>query len=970
MSDADPKTLYLIDGHAQIFRAYHAIRGGMSSPVTQEPTQATFGFTGMLLKLLRDYRPDYAAVAIDVSGDRETFRVEIDPQYKANREKMPDDLVPQIDRIIEVAALFGIPVLGVEGVEADDVIATLVTRLADRPDLNIRIVSRDKDLQQLLAHSVELFDIHKDEVFDLDALRENKGIHPGQVADVLALMGDSVDNIPGVKGIGEKTAAKLIARYGSIENLLQHTDELSPKQRENLEAADERLNMNRELVKLRDDVEVAFEIDDARVGRPDVEALAPLFKQLGFNRHLRDLYDLVGLPPDGGGGAGRRGQSADAAAPADSLFGDVALPDPAADASDAPSLDSANPDDYLAVVTDDRLDGLVEWLRRLRDAGAMLSVDTETDSTFPMRATLCGVSLAWPTLDTADAGLGEAAATIAASRGVYVPVRCDDAVVLDRDRVLDAMRPFLEDPAFSKIGQNLKYDHVVLRNHGVRLRGVAFDTMIASYLIDPTRSSHKLENLALAHLDYEMIPIQRLIGSGRDQVGFHAVPLEKAVTYAAEDADVVLRLHDVFAPQLEAMRLRDLFDELEIPVADVLAEMEYHGVTVDPDELDAQREAMAERIGSLRSEVINAAGVDFNPDSPKQLADVLFNQLGCKAYKRGKSGPSTDSEVLQRISDEQPGVGADVAALILEYRQLTKLVGTYLEALKQYIHPETGRIHASFNQTVAATGRLSSSDPNLQNIPVRTDAGRRIRRAFVAPEGRSLLGADYSQIELRLLAHLSGDEGLIDAFNRDADIHRAVAAEVFGLDPHAVDDTQRSAAKMVNFGIVYGITPYGLARRLTPGAGKDEVDRARQIIDDYNRRYPAIHRFLEQCVEVAETRGYVETIMKRRRPIPEIRSNRANQQQLGRRMAINTVVQGSAADLIKRAMIDLQRRIEAEQLPLKMLLQIHDELIFETPADRVEDMRAIVVEVMTHAMDLCVPLKVDSSHGSNWYEAK
>jgi len=442
------------------------------------------------------------------------------------------------------------------------------------------------------------------------------------------------------------------------------------------------------------------------------------------------------------------------------------------------------------------------------------------------------------------------------------------------------------------------------------------------------------------------------------------------VTYAAEDADIVLRLREKFAPQLKTMGLRELFDELEMPLVPVLAELEYNGIAVDADELDRQRDEMSQRISQLKSQIIDTAGVDFSPDSPRQLADVLFNQLGCKPYKRLKTGPSTDSEVLQRVADEQSGPGAKVAELILEYRQLTKLVGTYLEALKEAIHPETGRVHASFNQTGAATGRLSSSDPNLQNIPIRTEIGRRIRKAFVAPTGHVLLSADYSQIELRMLAHLSQDQRLIEAFQADEDIHRAVAAEVFGVEPDAVTGEQRSAAKMVNFGIVYGITPYGLARRLHPGAGGDEVDRARQIIEDYKKRYPRIDKFLDRCIEQAKSKGYVETIMKRRRPIPQINSNRGNVQQLGRRMAINSVVQGSAADLIKKTMVDLHRRIDADGLPLKMLLQIHDELVFETPEDEVDAMTGLVRTQMQSAMDLSVPLKVELHHGRDWMEAK
>ena len=947
---ADRKTLYVIDGHAQIFRAYHAIRGGMSSPVTGEPTNATFGFVGMLLKVFREYQPDYLAIVIDVSGDTRTFRSELDPQYKATRDAPPEDLAPQTDRIVQIASLMGIPVLGVEGVEADDVIASIVAQLEHRDDLDIRLVSKDKDLQQLLAEHVAMVDVHKDTTIDLDALQEDRGIRPQQVVDVLALMGDNIDNIPGVKNVGPKTAAKWIAQYGSIEALLEHIDELTTKQQENLEAAKDRLELNRQLVTLRRDVGLDFDLETAAVKPLDIAALEPVFKQLGFTRHLEDARQLAGAEPSA------QGDQASGVI-ADSLFGDVTTEAPAAPAN----LTRADATDYRAITTRGDLDTLIDRVLAAVDAGGVVSVDTETDSLAPMQAKLCGVSIAYTQRQDHEQ---------TAERGAYIPIRCQDAPCLDEKMVLETLRPVLEDPAVPKVGQNLKYDMLVLRRHGVELRGATFDTMVASYLIDATRSSHKLDNLALAHLGHEMIPIEQVIGKGKQQRSFDCVPLDEATVYAAEDADVALRLCEFFTPQLKTMGLKKLFDELEMPLVYVLAELEYNGIRVDPDELDRQREAMAERITELRRQIIDTAGVDFNPDSPKQLSAVLFDEMGCRAYRRTKSGPSTDSEVLQRIVDEQAGPGAEVAERVLEYRQLTKLTGTYLQALRDAIDPDTGRVHASFNQTVTATGRLSSSDPNLQNIPIRTDLGRQVRKAFVAPAGHVLLGADYSQIELRVLAHLSQDAGLVEAFEADRDIHRAVAAEVFEIEPDDVDARQRHAAKMVNFGIIYGITPWGLARRLAAGVGEPDVERARQIISRYKARYPKIDRFLARCIEQAQTKGYVETVMSRRRAIPQIRSRRANLRALGERMAINTVVQGSAADLIKVAMVKLHRRIDEQALPLKMLLQIHDELVVECPADQVEAMRDVVIEEMTGAMDLRVPLKVEVSWAEDWFAAK
>ena len=945
------KTLYLIDGHAQIFRAYHAIRS-LSSPVTQEPTNATFGFVGMMLKLFREVGPDYVAVAIDVGGDRGTFRSQIYPEYKANRKEPPEDLHPQVERITEICGLWGIPVLGEPGFEADDIIATLCERLAERDGLNIRIVSRDKDLEQLLGPRVSMYDIHTEKSVDVEALKSNKQLTPEQVVDALALMGDKVDNIPGVEGVGPKTAAKLIAQYGSLDELVRRTDELSGKLRERLEAAKDRLGRNVELVRLRRDVPVEFELERAAVEPPPLEKLRPMFKQLGFNKHLKDLEALGGTGP-------LPAATQDDSPPLPGGLFDTAEPSP------PPQHDRADHANYDAIITVEQLDSVIARIREHVKAGGAISIDTETDQLDPMRAKLCGIALAWEP-----------------GRGVYIAVRsCEVHTHLDEAAVLGKLRPLLEDPGAAKVGQNLKYDLIVFRNAGVPLGGVAgerpgaaggFDTMVASYLIDATRTSHKLDNLALAHLNHEMIPITQLIGTGRKQRSIIDLTVAAVAPYAGEDADIALRLRDHFAPQLSAMGLDELFDELEMPLIEVLAELEFNGILVDPAELDRQKETLDRRIGELHEEVIEAAGVDFNPDSPRQLADVLFDTLGCRVLKRGKTGPSTDSDVLGRITDDtsQPARGSAVAALILEYRQLTKLRGTYLESLKEAIHPGTGRIHASFNQTIAATGRLSSSDPNLQNIPIRTELGRQIRKAFLAPPGCVLLSADYSQIELRLLAHLSGDEGLVEAFRDDRDIHAAVAAEVFGVPLDQVTPEQRSTAKMVNFGIVYGVTPWGLARRLPSSAAGSDPEVAKQIIADYRQRYPKIGDFLDRCVETAESRGYVETISKRRRPIPEVHSRHGNRVALGKRMAINTVVQGSAADLIKIAMVRLHRRIRDERRPLKMLLQIHDELVFEVPRDAADAEAKIVRDEMTRAMELSVPLKVELATGSNWFESK
>lgn len=944
------KTLYLIDGHAQFFRAYHAIRSRMTSPVTGEPTNATFGFVGMLLKTLREYRPDYLAVAIDVSGDRETFRSELYPAYKATRDAPPEDLGPQIERCIAILNELGIPTIGIEGFEADDVLATLTTRLTtDNRELKIRLVSKDKDLQQLLDDNrVEMFDVHTEALLDVAKLHEEKGITPAQVIDMLALMGDTVDNIPGVPGIGPKTAAQLIAEYGSIEGILAELDKpdsrIKGKRAENIRAAAPNLPLSRQLVQLRHDAPVSLDLTDADIHSFRLARLDPILKELGFNRYQQELKALLSNADN---------PAAQQPTSTSHSFGGLFDMPP-----DTPAT-SNNTDNYRCIRTRAELTDLVAELRR----ADCIAIDTETTAIRPRRADLCGISI-----------------STKPGHAVYIPVRSPEPDThLDESTVLDLLRPILEDPSLPKCGHNLKYDLIVLRRAGIHLRGLAFDSMIASYLIDASRSSHSLDNLALALLNHTCIPISDLIGTGKQQKRFDEVPLDAASTYAAEDADISLRLRNAMLPEIQSGKLESLFRDVEMPLVDVLAELEWNGILVDPDELDRQTVRLEERIAQLREEIQNASPIPFNPDSPKQLSAVLFNKpdapepgLGLKPVKRTKTGYSTDVEVLEKLAAD-PGITTPVPRLIVEHRQLSKLVGTYLRALKDEINPETHRIHASFNQTVAATGRLSSSDPNLQNIPIRTDIGREIRRAFIAPEGSVLISADYSQIELRLLAHLSRDPALIEAFHNDADIHTSVAAQIHNVPPGEVTREQRNGAKMVNFGIVYGITPYGLARRLNiPN------DEASAIIDGYKRRFAGITTFLQECTEQARTHGFVETILHRRRPITDIDSNQPNRRALAERMAINSVVQGSAADLIKLAMVQIHALLEGAQhnpahpelRAVKMLLQIHDELVFEAPENSAPAARDCIVELMQSAMQLDVPLRADAAIGRSWFEGK
>ncbi len=1055
-------TLYLIDGYAQFFRHYHAIRTPMTSPVTKEPTNMTFGFIGLVLRLLgaggdadkvlwakMGGRPDYLAVALDVSGDRGTFRSQLYEAYKATRSKPPEDLSPQVERCLALLREMGVPIVGVEGFEADDVIATLVTRLRkEHPDLKIRMVSKDKDLKQLLEDPVEagaaeghaegpaqqaspgvaLVDVHTGVLVDAAALKAETGLKPSQVIDMLTLMGDTVDNVPGVAGIGEKIAAKLMVEFGSLDNLLASVDKLKGKQAENVKAAAAHLPLSRQLITLRHDVPVEFEIGAAGVGKFHIERLLPILKELGFNRYQEDLRGLMaqrGIPaPASAGASAGNGDAAPARAASGSSTARASKPAPAGgfgglfdavetdgpvdapaaapfelrgDGEPAPVLRTSTPieGNYACITTREQLGGVIAKL----SAAPAFAIDTETTSLAPHDAEICGISVA-----------------CAAGEAFYIPVRSPDpSMHLDEAVVLAAIKPLLEDPARAKFGHNLKYDMLVLRRAGIYLQtgydaatagmgvaadepsaagrtGPSCDSMIASYLIDSSRSSHSLDALGQVYLHRGKQSIGELIGTGKLQRSFASVALEHATPYAAADADLTFQLAQRMIPQLRAMELMPLFAGVEMPLVEVLAELEWNGILVDPDELDRQRERLGARIKeiihTLDGLAMETIGRTFDPDSPKQLAAALFNKredaapgLGIKPIKKTKTGYSTDAEVLDKLAEDE-SIPTPIPKLILEYRQLSKLVSTYLVALKEAIHPRTRRVHSSFNQTVAATGRLASSDPNLQNIPIRTEIGRDIRKAFVAAPGHVLVTADYSQIELRLLAHLSRDPALIEAFSTNADIHTEVAAQIHGIEPAKVTKEQRSGAKMVNFGIVYGITSYGLARRL----GIDDK-KAAEIIAGYKRRFAGITTFLEECIAQARRYGYVETMLKRRRIITDIDSNNPSRRALAERTAINSVVQGSAADLIKLAMVDLYRVFgRAGERPatpphegvpadprtwgVKMLLQIHDELVFESPHEWAIRTMEIVVDRMQRAMQISVPLVADAHIGKDWYEGK
>jgi len=977
-------TVYIIDGFAQMFRAYYAIRGGMTSPVTGEPTGATFAFSGMLIKLFAQYRPTHVAMAMD--ADAKTFRDDFYPEYKANRDAPPDEFKAQIPRMVEVAKLFGLPVIEQAGFEADDIMATLAVRIARGdfddvlPGAVLRMVAKDKDLEQVISDRVELFDVHTDQAMDAAALLEKRGITPQQVIDYQTLIGDSTDNIPGVKGIGPKTATKLLDQFGTVHNLVANTDQLKGKQKENSEAAaaDGTIELTRKLVTLATDMDTVFDFDafaTAGTGKIDGEKLQEGFRDLGFNRRREDLAKLLGGEVPNAEANRQDAKSAKEVREAKKkqarqseagfgLFAGAGGEEAEEDAAPVREVTG----DYRAIRTQAEWEEVVATRRNQ----PLIAVDTETVG-LGHDAALCGVCLSW-----------------APGSGVYVPTLSPEQDAhLDTATAINTLRPVLEDPAIPKCGHNIKYDDLVLRNAlprgtsggGIEMRGVVFDSMIGAFLAGaPGRG---MDDLALAELNHECIPITELIGprprkkSDPTQKTMDQLPLDRVTPYAAEDADITLQLCTLFRGRLDEMGMTDLYQRVEMPLVRVLATMEQHGITVDADILDGQREQLQERIDTLRTDILDRAKVDFNPDSPKQLGEVLFNQLGFKPTKKTKTGYSTDSEVLEKLAaltpEETAGVDEDARAipkLMVEYRMLTKLVGTYLVALKEAIADPAkggdGRVHARFHQTGAATGRLSSSDPNLQNIPIRTDVGRDIRKAFVAPPDHVLIAADYSQIELRVLAHVSKDEALTAAFRGDQDIHTAVAAQVFDTPPEEVTGEQRARAKVINFGIIYGITAYGLARRID---GLDN-ESAAKLIADYKLRFTGIDRFLDECVAHAREHGYVQTVLGRRRAIPDIDDRNGQKRQLAERLAINSVVQGSAADLIKVAMVNLQHRIEAESLPAKLLLQIHDELVVECPASETNRITKVVEEAMTGAMELSVPLKVDVGVGKDWFEAK
>jgi len=903
--------LVLVDGSSYLYRAFHALPPFTNS--RGEPTGAVYGVINMLLKFLKDYEPRHIGVVFDAPG--RTFRDEIFAEYKSHRPRMPDELRSQIEPLLEAVRGLGLPLLRVSGVEADDVIGTLAKR-ATSAGMTVLISTGDKDMAQLVDANVRLINTMSNTLLDREGVKAKFDVWPEQIIDYLALVGDSSDNIPGIDKVGPKTAAKWLARFGTLDELVAHAAEVEGKVGENLRAGLETLALARRLATIRTDVELPLSLDQLARQPEDPELLRALYARLELRTLLRAL-------PDG----------ATVEVPA------VEAP---TTATPAPPLSSL-PRAYETVTDWARLE---HWIQALK-AAPLFAFDTETTSLDYMQAEIVGVSFC-----------------IEPGVAAYVPLAHDYAGAppqLDRARVLEAMRPLLEDPAHAKLGQHLKYDAHVLENYGIRLAGMRFDTMLESYVLNSVATRHDMDSMAEHYLGIRTIHYEDVAGKGVKQLKFNDVPVDKASEYSAEDADVTMRLHRTLWPQLMAVpALESLYLDLEQPLVPVLQRMERRGVLIDREMLGLQSREIALRLGELELLAHAEAGSVFNLDSPKQLQQILFERLNLPVVRKTPTGqPSTAEDVLEELAAAYP-----LPRLILDYRALAKLKSTYTDKLPGQIDAATGRVHTSYHQAVAQTGRLSSTDPNLQNIPIRRPEGRRIRQAFIAPPGHVLVAADYSQIELRIMAHLSGDEGLLRAFAADRDIHQATAAEVFGAAPDAVTPDQRRSAKAINFGLIYGMSAFGLARQLGIGRGA-----AQEYVDLYFRRYPGVKRYMDETRERARQQGWVETVSGRRLYLPDINSRNRQSQQYAERSAINAPMQGTAADIIKRAMIEIDAWCTAAPGRGRLLMQVHDELVLEVPAADADTVIAAVRERMAAAGRLAVPLRIDVGVGANWDQA-
>ncbi|MBU2497441.1 MAG: DNA polymerase I [Proteobacteria bacterium] len=890
----EQEIVYLVDGSSYIHRAYHAVRNLSNSKGL--PTNAIFGFTKMILKLMSDKKPKYLALVFDAKGP--TFRHLLYEAYKATRPPMPEDLVIQLPYIRAIAEGLNVTVIEKQGFEADDVIGTLA-RISEEKDFKVVVVTGDKDFRQIVSPLTSLWDTMKDKATDYETVVGEYGLTPDQMVDLMGLSGDRSDNIPGVTGVGEKTAADLIRQYGSLENVYAHLDEIKKKRlKENLEKSRDDAILSRKLVTIERFVPLDKEIEDLEVGAPDSRKLTEVFGELEF----RDLWDQFAL----------RKESARK--------------------------------DYRLCLSEEQLLSLTETIRQK----GMVSVDTETTSQDPLQAELVGISFCCEGHKAHYLPLGH--------RYLGAPKQ------LSLSRALEILKGPLEDEGIAKVGQNIKYDALVLRRHGVELKGIYFDTMIASYVINPGLRQHSLDAIAQHFLNYKMTPYHDLVGRGKSQCSFSEVEVERAMAYSCEDADITFRLRDILEKRLEADVNQELFHNLEMRLVPVLMDMEWAGIKLDTDFFEEMSSRFSEQLKEIEGEIYAEAGMEFNINSPQQLGYVLFEKLQLPAQKKTTKtrAYSTDVKVLTKLAS----FPHKMPKLLLRYRTLSKLKSTYLDALVKMVHSSTGRVHTSFNQTVAATGRLSSSNPNLQNIPVRGEEGREIRKGFVAAEGHSLLSADYSQIELRVFAHYSGDEAFIEAYRREEDIHARTASEILDADINEVTPEIRRIAKAINFGIIYGMGPQKLSEEL----GID-LKSAKDYISAYYKRYQGVARYREETIASARQKGYVTTLFNRRRYLPDINHKNRVIRAEAERMAINTPIQGTAADLIKMAMVQIHVRLNKENLKTKMLLQVHDELVFEVPKDEMHYLPRLVKEEMEGVHRLDVPLKVDVNMGENWDEA-
>jgi len=914
--------LVLVDGSSYVYRAFHALPPLSNS--RGEPTGAVFGVVNMLLKFLKDYQPKRIAVVFDASG--RTFRDDLFAEYKAHRQPMPNDLRAQIEPLLAILRAHGLPILRIEGVEADDVIGTLACRAA-HGGLTVLISTSDKDMAQLVDGSVTLINTMSNTVLDRAGVKAKFDVFPEQIIDYLALIGDSSDNIPGIDKVGPKTAARLLEQYGKLDNLIANVAQISGKVGENLRAGLTTLELSRKLATIHTDLELPLSPDDLTAAAPDTTRLRELYSRYELRSLLKQL---------------------DGTAASESVS-EVANMEPAVHAAGGPATPSdARPPAPVEL----RYECLTEWsdfqrwLDKLRLAG-LFALKLQTTTPDYMRAEIVGVSLAL------EPGLA-----------AYVPLTHDYTGApqqLDADRVLGALKPILEDPARGKVGQHLKYDAHVLENRGIQLRGMRFDTMLESYVLNSVGTRHDIDSTAQSYLGFRRTSYEEIAGKGSKQLAFNQVAVDVAARYAAEEADLALRLHGTLWAQIESLpQLERLYEEIEQPLVPVLLRMEHRGVLLDRERMRVQSREISLHLQELIAQAHREAGLEFNIDSPKQLQQILFEKLQLPITRKTPTGqPSTAEDVL----DDLAGSYA-LPRIILDYRALAKLKSTYTDKLPELVDARTGRIHTSYHQAVAATGRLSSADPNLQNIPVRSAEGRRIRQAFIAPPGHVLMAADYSQIELRIMAHLSGDEGLLTAFAEERDVHQATAAEVFSVPLEAVNADQRRSAKTINFGLIYGMSPFGLARQLG-------IDRssAQKYVDRYFARYPGVKRFMDETRLKARELGYVETVYGRRLYLPDIRSGNAQARQYAERSAINAPMQGTAADIIKRAMIAVDSWCERETVPARLIMQVHDELVLEVHEDAVDSVVSAIRERMTGAGDLSVPLRVEVGTGANWDEA-